>query len=45
MAILAPLFLGSLLALIIGGIGGVFGAVLAYNLRRGHRYSGPTAPS
>jgi len=42
-AILGPLFLGSLLALITGGIGGCFGAVLAYNLRRGRR-SGPAAP-
>jgi hypothetical protein len=38
-----PLVLGSLLALIVGGIGGCFGAVLAYNLRRG-RQRGPTAP-
>ena len=44
-AILGPLFLGSLLALIAGAIGGGFGALLAYNLRRGRRRSGPAAPS
>jgi hypothetical protein len=42
-AILGPLFLGSLLALIVGWVGGMFGALLAYNLRRGRR-RGSTAP-
>ena len=43
MVILGPLFLGSLLALIVGGIGGVFGALLGYNLRRLRRQSEPAA--
>jgi hypothetical protein len=37
MAWLAPLFLGSVIALIVGAVGGCFGALLAYNLRRGRR--------
>ena len=36
-ALLAPLFLGSLLALIVGAAGGCFGVLLAYNLRRSRR--------
>jgi len=44
-AILAPLLLGSLLALAVGAIGGVFGALLAHNLRRDRGRSEPAAPT
>ena len=45
LAWLAPLFLGSVIAVIVGAVGGCFGALLAYNLRRGHRRSEQTGPS